>query len=952
MRLPGLTIKQSWFGQFQDGAVVILWMVLGAVLGAWAGLGYSDQGYFGGLVGAALGLLWARQSRLSKQLAATRARLDALAQPATTSSAEADAIVRRAADLAQPEISQPTHVARPADEPQTPSPSQPIPSQPIPSQPRLPEQVPDDAWIGADAVSPPTSPASTSPPMPSGPSPIDLVWQRTWGWFTEGNVPVKVGMLILFAGVAALLKYASDSGMLHLPIGLRLSVVGLASIGGLAFGWRQRTQRRTFALSLQGGAIGVLIIVIFAAFRLYHLVPAGAAFGFLLVLVAGIGMLAVLQDSLALAMLGLFAGFAAPILISTGQGNHVALFTYYAVLNLAILGIALKRSWRVLNLLGFIATFGIGTTWGVLQYQPNLFSSTEPFLVLNFLFYLIIPWLHVWRAPVDRRLIIDGGLMFGNPLISLLLQGALLKWNPHAMAISSLVGAAVYVTFGFAVRKHPAMRLLRDTWAVLAIMLATLTVPLAFNANVTGGIFALEGAGLLWLGLHQRRLLASQSGLVLQLLAAGALIAGRHSFALADWPILNRDFIGALLLIVAGIVSCTLYVRIEGERPTHRLLAVGLYAWVLLWWLGASGAEITRFADMPHWPAAWFAFLAFTAWLTAELAARVARFELGAALRYSAPAFLFATLLVLLRLVDLREQPLAGWMLAAIAMAAVLGWRSLMCLRAFPLSAVLAQLAWLWRWCVIFMLAAWAALDGARWLSSSWVFVLSFMPALLLTAVTLWRARWIASPLTNYLPQWRVPLLYSLFALLGLLALAALGGQGDATPLPYIPLVNPLELMLLATIFLFARWVADDSTPLVLKQQRAMLAGVIVLIFVTDATLRAVHQLGGVGWDDTLADSSLAQMSLTVVWSVLGLVAWVWGSRRGHRMLWLAGAIMMGIVLAKLLLIDRAHLGNLFGIGSFIVYGILCTVIGYLAPAPPKQGLPLSSAGKEGGHAP
>jgi uncharacterized membrane protein len=42
-------------------------------------------------------------------------------------------------------------------------------------------------------------------------------------------------------------------------------------------------------------------------------------------------------------------------------------------------------------------------------------------------------------------------------------------------------------------------------------------------------------------------------------------------------------------------------------------------------------------------------------------------------------------------------------------------------------------------------------------------------------------------------------------------------------------------------------------------------------------------------------------------------------------------------VLLKLLLVDREHLGNLFGIGSFMAYGLLCTVIGYLAPAPPRQ---------------
>lgn len=33
-------------------------------------------------------------------------------------------------------------------------------------------------------------------------------------WLSEGNVPVKIGMLVLFAGIAALIKYATDQGWL------------------------------------------------------------------------------------------------------------------------------------------------------------------------------------------------------------------------------------------------------------------------------------------------------------------------------------------------------------------------------------------------------------------------------------------------------------------------------------------------------------------------------------------------------------------------------------------------------------------------------------------------------------------------------------------------------------------------------------------------------------------
>ncbi|MGN6514020.1 MAG: DUF2339 domain-containing protein, partial [Lysobacteraceae bacterium] len=37
-----------------------------------------------------------------------------------------------------------------------------------------------------------------------------------------------------------------------------------------------------------------------------------------------------------------------------------------------------------------------------------------------------------------------------------------------------------------------------------------------------------------------------------------------------------------------------------------------------------------------------------------------------------------------------------------------------------------------------------------------------------------------------------------------------------------------------------------------------------------------------------------------------------------------------------LVLVDRSHLGNLFGILSFLAYGLLCTAVGYFAPAPPR----------------
>ena len=138
-------------------------------------------------------------------------------------------------------------------------------------------------------------------------------------WFTEGNVPVKVGVLVLFAGVAAALRYAAVEGYFTFPLELRLALIAACAVGALGFGWRERERRPAFGLSVQGGALGVLLLTVFAAFRLYRLLPPVAAFVLVLVLVAGAAALAVLQRAQPLAALGFLGGYLAPVLISTGQ---------------------------------------------------------------------------------------------------------------------------------------------------------------------------------------------------------------------------------------------------------------------------------------------------------------------------------------------------------------------------------------------------------------------------------------------------------------------------------------------------------------------------------------------------------------------------------------------------------------------------------------------------------
>ncbi len=302
----------------------------------------------------------------------------------------------------------------------------------------------------------------------------------------------------------------------------------------------------------------MLYLTVFAATRMVPLLPPGAAFALLVLICALAAGLAVRQNAPALAFTGSAGGFLAPILISTGAGSHVALFGYYALLNAGIFAIAWFRAWRMLNLLGFVFTFGIATAWGVLRYEPALLASTEPFLILFFLMYAGIALLYALRRQVSLRHYVDGTLVFGTPLVAMGLQAALVQHIPFAMAWSATALAAFYLAVAaWLAPRRSQLGLLFEAMLALGVIFITLAIPLAFDGRTTSAVWALEGAAVVWAGVRQQRRLALAAGLLLQLAAGVAFGIGQRFewSASAGWPVLNSRCIGGLLIAAAGVFS-------------------------------------------------------------------------------------------------------------------------------------------------------------------------------------------------------------------------------------------------------------------------------------------------------------------------------------------------------------------------------------------------------------
>jgi uncharacterized membrane protein len=780
---------------------------------------------------------------------------------------------------------------------------------------------------------------SSAPPDKEEPPELPIVgWVRSY--FTGGNVIVRVGILVLFFGVAFLLKYAAEHS--HVPIEVRLMGVAALAVVLLGVGWRLRERRPGYALALQGGGVGVLYLTVFAALHLYALIPAAGAFG----LLAGIGVfsgaLAVRQDSMALAMLGAAGGFLAPVLAATEHGNHVMLFSYYVLLDLAVIGIAWSKAWRPLNLVAFVFTFGISAVWGATQYRPELLGTTEPFLIVFFLMFTAIAVLFAFRRAPNLLYYVDGTLVFGTPAVVMALQSGLVHHIPYAMAYSALGLGAFYLLLAWVLfaRHRDSLRLLVEACLALSVAFLTLAIPLALQGRWTAACWALEGAAVLWVGLRQQRRLAIAAGVLLQL-AAGIAYIGHEPMVSGTRAIANSHFVAAVLISVGGLVAAALTRRASAELKELRLpVTTTLFYWGLAWWLFAGLTDIDRFVPDTYQLAAALTFVALS---TACLSLLAEILDWSTA--RVPPLSLFPLMAIAAYLWVPHRHPSAfgGWWVwptaAVVAYAALKrqesavtpAWQGL--LHVLALWLVAGLVTWECAWQVH------EAVGGA-WAVATW----GVIPAAVLYTLphVARRQAWpIAAHLDSYLCDAATGL--ALYLCIWCLATNVIS-NGDPAPLRYVPLLNPLDaaggFALLATIAWLIRLPSFGVTSWLTVDRRPFfgVAAATTFCWLNTVLLRTLHHWEHVPYNfDAMMASTLTQSSLSLFWTVMALAAMLWSARRGYRLPWFCGAALMVVVLVKLFLVDLSHIGTIPRIVSFLGVGALMLVLGYFSPLPPSR---------------
>lgn len=355
----------------------------------------------------------------------------------------------------------------------------------------------------------------------------------------------RVGILAVLIGVAWFLKLAFDNHWIG-PLG-RIVIGLLAGVALIV--WSERFQRRRFAAfsySLKAVGSGILYLSLWAAFSLYALLPASAAFVAMIVVTAFNGFMSWIRDAELLALYAIVGGLGTPLLVSTGGNHEIALFTYLLILDVAALILVALRPWSRLLFVAFAGTVLFVFGWWTSFYSQDQAARTAFFLVCLFLIFAFAPRLvqpgvneHAGLSAWDNLAIVV------LPLVNASL-GFLAVYNLFNPSTASWAGpwlAVAFAAFYLLLLRLPSHRLMRASPELLsalhlaiAVVFLTIAIPLKTQGRwLTIGWLA-EGGVLLWLArrLHQK---------IVQVLALICLVLGLLALLMVNPPAATTPFI-------------------------------------------------------------------------------------------------------------------------------------------------------------------------------------------------------------------------------------------------------------------------------------------------------------------------------------------------------------------------------------------------------------------------
>ncbi len=504
--------------------------------------------------------------------------------------------------------------------------------------------------LGAAAAAPPPAPPPPPPALgPSGPLPRRPAVPRRESlptiseqWIGQRAL-LAIGVVALLMALGYLLKLSFDRGWI--PPLARCVGGALAGVVVGAVGWRLQPRYRTYGAALIGCGAGMIYLSVWAACRLYQVIPSTTGVVGLALVSVALAMVAYAINVQALGTTAALGAFVAPILLGSDRAHANLLLLYLASMAAGLGMVAARQRWRLTAFVVAASYFGVGTAgaaeravpWAVLVFgvvggtaglylglkerwwETRLltFSGGWVFLgaaserldshwpiVLAGLILSAPVWWHALRAPrvFPLHLAPQGagaGWSIGEA-IYFFTTPVLLAWAVEGLAperfeatpgLLPLLVAVPYLLAGY-LRHRPAFALVGAAAAGIAV-----------GAQWTGvtRVWGLLALALLWPALDHRLGRADGRWYGLATLAA----ALQHLFegAAARRTVEDPAFLGPWALALWSGIAATAALaaglfRVTPEREETRQIRSGLWVVAGLMMLFGVTGEIRRYFEI------------------------------------------------------------------------------------------------------------------------------------------------------------------------------------------------------------------------------------------------------------------------------------------------------------------------------------------------------------------
>lgn len=409
----------------------------------------------------------------------------------------------------------------------------------------------------------------------------------------------RIGILAVLIGMAWFLKFAIDNQWIG-PLGRIL--IGLVAGAGL-IAWSERFRAGGYVLfsySLKAVGSGVLYLSLWAAFNIYHLLPAGVAFVAMVLVTAFNGFMAWRQNSELLALYAIAGGISTPVLLSTGENHELILFGYVLLLDIAVLILTILRPWSRLLFVSYAGTVLMVAGWWFGYYSQDQFGLTLIFVTCFFVLFAAAPRLVRIGLETDSEPAVwDSLALVVLPVVnaSLGFIAYLSLFDRPSMRGASPWTAVAFAAFYLLLLRLPARSLWRPSsnltaslHLAAAVVFLTLAIPLKTHGHWLTVGWLSEGAALVWVARRfGSRLLGAMA---LGSLALGLVSLFAVNSSVSQTPIFNARFgtycfAIAVFAFLAWLVSRPTESQQvppaeDGEEAIASSLAVGLPAAVSL----------------------------------------------------------------------------------------------------------------------------------------------------------------------------------------------------------------------------------------------------------------------------------------------------------------------------------------------------------------------------------